>query len=99
MPSELDSLVIANLREIHAELRGINAKLDDHNRRFDRIERQLDGRRPLIEHTLSVATLNQLKAGKLEAHRDATAAWQKRMDERLDEIDRRLAKAEEKMGS
>jgi predicted trehalose synthase len=46
-----------------------------------------------------VATLNQLKVGKLEAHRDTNSAWQKRMDERLDEIERRLAKAEEKVAS
>jgi hypothetical protein len=98
MASEPDQLVVAHLRDIHAQLQGISTKLEDHDRRFDRTDRSLDGFRPLAEHTLGVATLSQLRVGKLEAHRDATGAWQKRVDERLDDIERRLARVEEKLG-
>jgi len=98
MVNDTDQLVVAHLREIHAQLQGVSTKLEEHDRRFDRTDRSLDGFRPLVEHTLSVATLSQSKVGRLEAHRDAAGAWQKRMDERLDEIERRLARVEEKLG-
>jgi hypothetical protein len=52
----------------------------------------------LVEHTLGVATLNQLKVGKLEAHRDAAGAWRDRIDQRLDDIERRLTNVEKKLG-
>ena len=95
MANDTDQLVVAHLREIHAQLQGVSTKLEEHDRRFDRTDRSLDGFRPLVEHTLSVATL---RVGRLEAHRDAAGAWQKRTDERLDEIERRLARVEEKLG-
>lgn len=99
MANDTDQLVVAHLREIHAQLQGISAKLEEHDRRFDRTDKSLGGFRPLVEHTLGVATLSQIKVGRLEAHRDATGAWQKRIDERLDEIERRLAKVEEQIGA
>jgi ribosomal protein L44E len=98
MANDTDQLVVAHLREIHAQLQGVSKKLEEHDRRFDRTDGGLDGFRPLVEHMLSLVTLSQSKVGRLEAHRDAAAAWQKRMDERLDEIERRLARVEEKLG-
>ena len=35
MESDLDNLVVANLREIHAELQGIAGRLTEHGHRFD----------------------------------------------------------------
>jgi hypothetical protein len=98
MANDTDKLVVAHLREMHAQLQGISAKLEDHDRRFDRTDRSLEGFRPLVEHTLSAATLSQIRVGKLEAHRDATGAWQKRIEERLDDIERRLTRVEDKLG-
>jgi hypothetical protein len=98
MGSDTDQLVVVHLREMHAQLQGVSTKLEEHDRRFDRMDGSLDGFRPLVEHTLSMAALSQSKVGRLEAHRDAAGAWQKRTDERLDEIERRLAGVEEKLG-
>jgi hypothetical protein len=98
MANDTDQLVVAHLREMHAQLQSISTKLEEHDRRFDRTDRSLDGFRPVVEHTLGVATLSQLKVNRLEAHRDTIGAWQKRVDERLDEIERRLVRVEEKLG-
>jgi tetrahydromethanopterin S-methyltransferase subunit G len=95
---DLDNLVVAHLREMHAELQGISAKLEEHSHRLDKLDKRLDGSRPIIEHTLSLATLNQLKSGKLEARLDTTEAWQRAMNERLDRIERRLKKVEQELG-
>jgi hypothetical protein len=96
--NDLEELVVVHLREMHAQLQGISGRLEGHDRRFDRIEMHLDGHRPIVEHTLSLATLNQLKVGQLEDHRDASAAWQKQVDARLDRIENRLNKVEQKIG-
>jgi hypothetical protein len=66
--------------------------------RLGKLDAGLNGLQPLIERTLSLATLNQLKVGQLEAHRDVTGVWRKRMDERLDQIERRIEKVEQKLG-
>jgi hypothetical protein len=95
MANDTDQLVLAHLRETHAQVQGLSAKLEEHDRRFDRTDICLEGFRPLVEHGLSVATLSQIK---VEAHRHATGAWQKRIDERLAEIERRLAGVEDKLG-
>lgn len=98
MTDELDKLVIAHLREVHAGLQGIGEKLEDHGLRLGRLDTNLHSLRPVIEHTLSLAALNQMKVGELEAHRDVTGVWRKRMDERLDQIERRIDKVEQKLG-
>jgi hypothetical protein len=98
MSSETDDLVVAHLREVHAELHGIAAMLEDHSQRFELLQGSLENLRPLIDHALSLTSLNQLKVSKLEADRDAAAVWQKRFEERLDGLERRLAKVEEKLG-
>lgn len=97
MENELDNLVVAHLREIHAELQGITAKLEEHDGRFDRIEKRVDGSYQMVSHTLSVATLSQLKTRALETRHDTSEAWQRRMEERLDGLERRLTKVEEKL--
>lgn len=96
--NDLEELVVVHLREMHAELQGIAARLEGHGRRFDRIEMHLDGHRPIVKHTLSLATQSHLKVGRLEADRNASAAWQKQVDARLDQIESRLCKVEQKIG-
>jgi hypothetical protein len=94
MTSELDDLVIAHLREIHAELHAIAQRLEAHDRRFDQIDKGLSGVRPVIEQTLGLATMSQIKLGKVEARSDATDAWQRHVSDRLSEIEG-LAKVEQ----
>lgn len=99
MTNELDDLVIAHLREIHAELQTIAGRLGEHNQRLERIEKRFADTHSLISHTLGLATANQLKTRALEARYDASEAWRRGMDERLDRLERRLSKVEEKLGT
>ncbi|HEX5999344.1 MAG TPA: hypothetical protein VFZ16_08095 [Hyphomicrobiaceae bacterium] len=90
MQDETELLVIAHLREVHAELKGINDKLEDHDRRLDRVEKRLEDLRAGVDHARSLAMLNQTTMRQLEAGHEATGAWQKRIDDRLDKIEGRL---------
>jgi hypothetical protein len=94
MPGDVDNLVVAHLREIHAELQEIRAKLDGHDRRFDRLGSAVEGFRPGIEHSLSLATMSQIGLGKLESQYNAVEARQRGANQRLDQIERRLTKLE-----
>jgi hypothetical protein len=98
MASELDNLMVANLREIHAELQGLAGKLAAHDQRFDRIDKRLEGFQHLVNHALGLATMNATRMRAQEARHDASEAWRRDMDERLDRLERRLRKVEEKLG-
>src|SRR5262245_22377822 len=98
MADDLDHLVVAHLRDIHAQLQGISAKLEEHDRRFDPIDKRLDGSQYIVEHAPGPATMNQLKVRQLEARHDASGAWQRCMNKRLDQIERHLAKVQERAG-
>ncbi|HEY1245695.1 MAG TPA: hypothetical protein VGF29_12795 [Hyphomicrobiaceae bacterium] len=99
MTNGTDNLVIAHLREIHAELQGITAKLDAQGDRIDNFGKPLDDFRRLTEHTLGLATMNQIRVGRLQARHNATEAWQRRTNERLDQLERRLDKVEQKLNA
>ena len=96
MADELDKLVLAQLREIHATLAEHTAHFDQIDKRFDRIDKRLDDFHFLVNHALGLATKTQLKLRELEARHDATEAWQRRFHERLDQMERRVRKVEEK---
>ena len=81
---------------MRGQLQGITAKLEEHDRRFDQIDRRFDDFHLLVNHALGLGTLNQHKARELEARHDLADAWQRRTEERFDQIERRLAKVEEK---
>jgi hypothetical protein len=96
MTNGTDNLVVAHLREIHAELQGISAKLDAQGDRIDNFGKPLHDFRRVTEHTLGPATMNQIRVGRLQARHNATEAWQRR-NERLDQLERRLDKVEQKL--
>jgi DNA anti-recombination protein RmuC len=98
MASEFECLVIANLREIHAELQGIAGKLAEHDQRFDRVGKHLDDFPRLANHALALATMNATRMRTLEALHDASEAWRRGMDERLDRLEHRLSQVEAKVG-
>ena len=99
MVNDLDNLMVAHLREIHAELQGITGKLAEHDQRFDRIDKRLEDFHHLVNHALGLAAMNQTKMRALEARHDTSEAWRRRMDERLDRLERRLSRVEEKVGT
>jgi hypothetical protein len=98
MESDLDNLVVANLREIHAELQGIAGRLAEHGQRFDKLDRRIEDFQHLVNHSVGLATMNATRMRALEARHDASEAWRRGMDERLDRLERRLGKVEAKLG-
>jgi hypothetical protein len=96
MAQEPDNLVLAQLREMRAQLQGITAKLEQHDQRFDQIDRRFDDFHLLADHALGLGMVNQNRARELEARHDLADTWQQRAEERFDQIERRLAKVEEK---
>ena len=95
MAQEPDNLVLVQLREMRGQLQAITAKLEEHDRRFDQIDKRFDDFHLLANHALGLG-MNQNKARELEARHDLADAWQRRAEERFDQIERRLAKVEEK---
>ena len=98
MTTELDNLVVTHLREIHAELQTIAGRLEGQTQRFDHIDKRLEGFQHLVNHALGLATMNATKMRALETRHDASEAWRRGMDERLDRLERRLSRVEEKLG-
>ena len=96
MAQEPDNLVHVHLREMRGELKGITVKLEEHDRRFDQIDKRLDDFHLLVNHALGLGTMNQHRSRELEARHDLADAWQRRVEQRFDQIERRLAKVEEK---
>jgi hypothetical protein len=73
-----------HLRDIHAQLQGISAKPEEHDRRFDPIDKRLDGSQYIVEPDPGPAPMNRLKVRRLEARHDASGAWRRRINKRLD---------------
>jgi prefoldin subunit 5 len=89
--------VVVHLREVHAELQRIAGKLDGLDRRFDQLDKASSSFRSVVEHTLGLATVQQIEQGRLETRQRAADAWQRGVNDRLEQIERRLAKVEQKL--
>jgi hypothetical protein len=99
MAQEPDNIVLVHLREMRVQLEGITtqlqgiaAKLQEHDRRFDDFHL-------LANHALGLGTVNQFRARELEARHDLADAWQRRVDERFNHVERRLTGLEEESNS
>jgi len=77
------------------QLRDIRATLADHSTRFDRLEKGFD--RLFVRHALGLGATTELKTRELDGRQDQSEARHKRMDERVSDIERRLARVEEKL--
>jgi archaellum component FlaC len=98
------------IRGIKVQLQGIEAKLEEHDRRFDQIDRrfeQVDQRfeqfdkrfddfQLLVSHSVGLGAINFARSRENEQRHEAIEAWQRRAEQRIDQIERRLAKVEEK---
>ena len=72
------------------------SKLEERDRRFDQLDKRFDDFNLLANHALGLGTINQMKARELEARHDLAEVRQRRADERLDQVERRLTGLEEK---
>jgi hypothetical protein len=96
MAQDPDNVVLVHLREMRVELQdvrlqlqGIMTKLEEHDRRFEDFHF-------LVNHVLALGRVNQRRSRELEASHDLTGAWQQRTEHRIDQIEHRLGKIEEK---
>ena len=104
MANESDSLVLAQLREIRATLAGHSARFDriderfvQIDRRFDQLDKRFDDFHALVNHTLGLSTTNYLRLREFDQRHELGEGHQRRMDERMDEIERRLSWVEKKI--
>ena len=98
MADEPESHTLRLLRDIRAkveELGAVRAKLDEHDKRFDRLDKQGDEMRQYVSYALGVGAMHGIKLREVDARQEEQVARDKRMDDLMAEIERRLKKVEE----
>ena len=93
MADEPDNLVLVQLREIRAKL----DKLDVLEKRFDKLDEQGAETRQFLAHALGLGAMNELKTRDLDVRQMDFVTRQKRTEEMIAVLDRRLTKVEERV--
>jgi hypothetical protein len=96
MANEPDNLVLVQLREIRATQAEHSAQFALVNERFARVDRRFDEMRFLLGHTIGLGTTTCLKSQEFEQRQGFSEGEQRRMNERMDEFERRLSDLEKK---
>ena len=96
MTQEPDNLVLVQLREMRGQLNGITGKLEAITAKLEEHDRRFDDFHLLANHALGLGMVNQNRTRELEARHDLADTWQRRAEQRFDQIEHRLAKVEEK---
>jgi uncharacterized coiled-coil protein SlyX len=99
MANEIDNLVLLQLREIRATLAEHSAQFVQMNERFDQLDKRFEDFHALTSHTLTLGTATHLKSQDLERRYEFSDGEQRRMRERMDELESRLARVEKKLDS
>jgi hypothetical protein len=99
MAEEPDNLVLRLLREICAKQDEHDSRFTEIDKRFTEIDKRFDEIRLYLNHTLGIGTANDLRLREHEAPLQAEEARRKRLEERWDEVERRLGKIEDKVDS
>lgn len=94
MASEPDNLVLIQLREVRSELQEIRVVMKE---RFDQIDKRVEDFHALTSHTLMLGTTNSLKSQEFERRYEFSEGEQRRLRDRMDEFERRLARVEDKI--
>jgi hypothetical protein len=97
MAREPDNLVLTLLREMRGDVSEIKSKLGDLSLRFDAIEKKFDDHQYLMTHTFGIAGLANVQTGLVDARVNELAARQKATEAKQAELERRLARVEEKV--
>jgi hypothetical protein len=97
MAREPDNLVLTLLREMRADMTEIKATLSGHDRRFDALEKKFDDHQYLMTHTFGIAGLANVQTGLVDARVNELANRQKASETKQAELERRLARVEEKV--
>jgi hypothetical protein len=97
MAQEPDNLVLKLLREIRSDIVDVKAKLVEHDKRFDGVDKRLDTLTAQVTYTFGVAGMANTHVGLVENRVDELADWKKQVERKQAELERRLARVEEKV--
>ena len=96
MVGEADKIVLRMLREIRAKQGEHDTRFEGQDERFDRLDKHGDEMREYMRYALGVGAMHDIKLREIDARREEEAARNKRRDETMAELERRLRKVEEK---
>jgi hypothetical protein len=78
------------------QLREIHATLADHSARFDQLAKRFEEFHELASHTLRLSPSNDLRMRDLDRRYEFSEGEQRRMNDRMDEFERRVSELERK---
>jgi phage shock protein A len=103
MAKEPDDLVLIHLREMRAEMAGIRSEIGnvkaEQGQRFDSIDKTLETLKFQMTYTYGADGIANMTGLHAEAKADDIIVRQKRTDERVEDLDRRLRRVEETSGA
>jgi len=103
MADEPENLVLVHLREIRREIGGmrenLEARIDRLETRFDSLDKQFGEMRQYVSHALGLGAMNDIKGRELQARIDADAHERRKSDRRVEELERRVTRLEERIDS
>jgi hypothetical protein len=97
MASEPDNLVLQLLREIRATLDMHTAKFLEHDKRFDGVDKRLDILTSQVTYAFGMAGMANTHVGFVENRVDELTDWKKQVERKQAELERRLARVEERV--
>jgi hypothetical protein len=95
MANESENLVLVQLREIRATLAEHSARFDRIDERFAQMDRRFDEMRLLLGHTIGVATTAYVRSQEIDRRYELSEGEQRSLRDRVDQLERRVAKVEE----
>ena len=97
MAREPDNLVLTLLREIRATLVDHSKLLMEHSAQLVDLDKKFDEQKYFMTHTFGVAGMANVQSGLVDSKVEQLAARQKACEAKQAELERRLARVEEKV--
>ena len=97
MAREPDNLVLTLLREMRSEMSAMREDVGAVKTRLDGLDKKMDEHHYLMTHTFGIAGLANVQTGLVDARVNELANRQKVSEAKQAELERRLARVEEKV--
>jgi tetrahydromethanopterin S-methyltransferase subunit G len=97
MAREPDNLVLTLLREMRSDMSAMREDIAGVKTRLDGIDKKMDEHHYLMTHTFGVAGMANIQTGLVDARVDELVTRQKASEAKQVELERRLARVEEKV--
>ena len=95
MASEMDNLVLVQLREIRAQIGSLDGKVSKLDTKISDLGREFDTFKYQLTHTFGLAGMANLHAQQADGKADTVANRQTRLELQVSDLDRRLRQVEE----